>query len=59
MLRNYLLIVLRTFWRNKVFSLINILGLALGMACSIMILLWIHDEMSYDKFHKNLPVCTG
>lgn len=55
MLRNYLLIILRTFWRNKVFSLINILGLALGMACSIMILLWIHDEMNYDKFHKNLP----
>lgn len=55
MLRNYLLIVLRTFWKNKVFSLINILGLALGMACSIMILLWIHDEMNYDKFHKNLP----
>jgi hypothetical protein len=45
----------RTGWRtiknNKAFSLINILGLALGMACSILILLWVQDERGIDNFH--------
>lgn len=39
--------------RNKLFSAINILGLAVGMACSIFILLWVQQERSYDRFHKN------
>jgi len=39
--------------RNKGFSVINITGLAVGMASAILILLWIQDELSYDKFHKN------
>lgn len=40
-------------WRNKTFSLINILGLALGMVCSLLIMLWLQDELSKDKFHVN------
>jgi len=39
--------------RHKAFSLINISGLAIGMACSILILLWVQNELSYDRFHKN------
>ena len=51
MLKNYLKIALRNIKRHKVYSLINILGLAVGMACAILILLWIQDELSYDSFH--------
>lgn len=53
MLKNYLLVALRSMKRNRVFSFINILGLALGMACSLLILLWVNDERSIDAFHKN------
>jgi predicted permease len=53
MLKNYLLIALRNFQRNTVYSFINVAGLAIGLACSILILLWIADEVSYDKFHTN------
>jgi putative ABC transport system permease protein len=54
MLKNYIKIALRNILRSKVYSFINILGLSIGIACSIMILLWVHDEMSYDKAHSNL-----
>lgn len=53
MLKNYLKVAIRNIRRNKLFSAINILGLAVGMACSIFILLWVQHERSYDKFHKN------
>jgi putative ABC transport system permease protein len=53
MVRNYFKIAFRNIIRNKVFALINILGLAVGMACFILITLWIQDELSYDKFHAN------
>jgi putative ABC transport system permease protein len=53
MIRNYLKIAWRNLWKNKMFSLINILGLALGMACGLIIMLWVNDEMAMDKFHKN------
>lgn len=53
MIRNYLIIVYRNLIRNKVFSLINILGLAIGIAAVMLILLWVKYEVSYDKFHKN------
>ncbi len=52
-IKNYLKIAFRNLVRHKGFSTINILGLATGMACSIIILLWVTDELSYDKFHKN------
>ncbi len=53
MFKNYLTVALRGLVRNKTFSLINILGLALGMACSLIIMLWVNDERSIDAFHKN------
>jgi putative ABC transport system permease protein len=52
MLFNYLKIALRNLSRHKAFSFINIAGLAIGMACSIFILLWVRDELSYDQFHE-------
>jgi putative ABC transport system permease protein len=53
MFRNYLKTAIRNLWRNKTFSLINIMGLALGLACSLLIMLWVMDEYSVDAFHKN------
>ncbi|MGB6864827.1 MAG: ABC transporter permease, partial [Candidatus Aminicenantaceae bacterium] len=53
MLKNYLKITLRNIKRNKVFSFINIAGLAIGMACCILIVNYIIFENSFDRFHKN------
>ena len=53
MLRNYLKIAFRNLAKSKSFSAINILGLALGLTCSLLILLWIRDERSVDAFHAN------
>ncbi|WP_138989618.1 ABC transporter permease [Larkinella sp. C7] len=53
MLRNYFKIALRNLAKNKVFSFINILGLAVGMAVAMMIGLWIYDEVSFNTFHRN------
>jgi len=48
MLRNYLLILLRNFRRQKTFSLLNIFGLSLGLASAILIFLYVSDELRYD-----------
>ncbi|MCW8849826.1 MAG: ABC transporter permease [Melioribacteraceae bacterium] len=53
MLYNYLKVALRNLFRHKTYSFINIVGLALGLACSIFILLWVQDELSYDRFYEN------
>ncbi len=53
MLQNYLKIAIRNLTRNSVYSFINIAGLGVGIGCSILILLWVQDELSYDQFHKN------
>ena len=53
MLQNYLKIALRHIQKHKSYSIINILGLALGMACCILIFLWVQDELSFDTFHQN------
>src|SRR6185369_7664984 len=53
MIKNYLKTALRNLRRNKVFSFINISGLALGMACSLLILLWVQSEYKVDSFNKN------
>ncbi|HEY2347947.1 MAG TPA: ABC transporter permease, partial [Puia sp.] len=53
MFRNYLKVAVRNLLRNKTFSIINIAGLAVGMASAILIILWIQNEMSYDRFHAN------
>ncbi len=51
MLRNYFLVTLRNLLKNKVYSFINIAGLSIGITCSLLILLWVFDEMSFDSFH--------
>ncbi|MEE4197421.1 MAG: ABC transporter permease [Bacteroidales bacterium] len=51
MIINYLKTAFRFISRNKLFSIINILGLSVGMACSILIFLWVQDELSFDRFH--------
>ena len=53
MLRNYFRIALRNILRHKAYSTINIAGLAIGMASSILILLWVQHELSFDRFHTN------
>ncbi|MET3126046.1 ABC-type antimicrobial peptide transport system permease subunit [Arcicella rosea] len=53
MIQNYLKITLRTLFRNKVYSFINIGGLAVGMAVTMLIGLWVWDELSFNKYHKN------
>lgn len=53
MFRSYLKIAWRNIWRNKGFSLTNLSGLAIGMTCTILILLWVRDELSWDKFHPD------
>ena len=50
---NYLKITIRNIRRHKAYSFINIAGLGIGVACCILILLWVQDELSYDHFHKN------
>ncbi len=50
---NYLKLTLRNIRRHKAFSFINIAGLAIGIACCILIMLWVQDELSYDRFHEN------
>ncbi len=52
MWKNYLIIAFRNLLRQKGYSIINILGLAIGMACSILILLWVLHELSYDRFNE-------
>ena len=53
MLKNYFKIAIRNLMRNKIFSLTNLIGLSLGCTCTIFILLWVYDELTYDKFHNN------
>ena len=53
MIRNYFLSTIRNLLKNKVFALINIFGFAIGIACVILFYLWVTDEVSYDRFHKN------
>jgi len=53
MLRNYLKIAWRNLVKSKFYSVINILGLAAGMAVAMLIAFWIWDEVTYDKYHSN------
>jgi len=54
MFKNYLKITFRNLRRQKSHSAINIFGLSIGLACTILILLFVKDELSYDRFHENL-----
>ena len=53
MFKNYFKIAVRNLLKYKVFSFINISGLAVGMACCIVIFLFVQDELSYDRYHEN------
>lgn len=52
MLKNYLKIALRKLWKEKTYSAINIFGLAVGMTCCVLILVFIQDELQYDQHHE-------
>lgn len=52
MFKNYLKIAWRNLWKNKGYSALNILGLAIGITCTSLILLWVEDEMSFDNFSQ-------
>src|SRR5689334_23343516 len=51
MFKNYLKVALRNLWKNKAFSAINIAGLSAGLAVCLLIVLYVKDEMSYDKYN--------
>lgn len=55
MIKNYIKTAWRNLWKNKVFSLINILGLSLGMGACLLILQYVNFQLSYDHFNKNAP----
>ncbi|MEP1035253.1 FtsX-like permease family protein [Ekhidna sp.] len=52
MFKNYFKVTYRNFIKQKVYSALNISGLAIGLACTILIFIYINDELSYDKFHS-------
>ena len=54
MLLNYIKTAVRNFRKYKGYSFINIVGLAVGIACCILILLWVFDELSFDRFHAKV-----
>lgn len=56
MLRNYLTVAIRNLIRHKTYSVINTLGLSVGMACGILILLFIQDEFKHASYH---PIWIG
>lgn len=54
MFKSYFKIAIRNIRRNKIYSFINIAGLSLGLACAMLIILYVKDEVSYDRFHNNV-----
>src|SRR5947207_1929449 len=53
MFKNYFLVAVRNFWRNKIFSVINIAGLAIGISAALVIYLIVHYEFSFEKYQKD------
>ncbi|HKZ67369.1 MAG TPA: ABC transporter permease, partial [Chitinophagaceae bacterium] len=53
MIKNYFKVAWRNLFKNKGFSITNILGLTIGITCTILIFLWVQDERAYDRFHSN------
>src|ERR1700744_1752038 len=53
MFRNYIKIAFRNLKKDKQFTFLNVIGLSAGIACTLLIYLWVHDELSYDKFFDN------
>lgn len=54
MLKNYLLIALRSFKKNRTYSFLNIFGLTIGITCALIIFLFVYDELTYDRHHEKL-----
>src|SRR6476661_4221867 len=54
MFKNYFKTAFRNLERNKAYSFINIFGLSIGLACAMLIMLYVKDEVSFDRFHKNV-----
>ena len=53
MFKNYLTVAVRNILKYKLFSIINITGLVIGMTCCLMLFIYVQDELSYDRFHKD------
>src|ERR1700688_2114364 len=53
MIKNYFKIAFRGFWRHKLFTLINIIGLSIGISAALVIYLIVHYDFTFDKFHKD------
>jgi putative ABC transport system permease protein len=53
MFKSYLKLAWRNIWRNKAFSITNLSGLTIGMTCTMLILLWVQDELNWDQFHPD------
>ncbi|MGH2565948.1 MAG: ABC transporter permease, partial [Ginsengibacter sp.] len=53
MFRNYFKTAWRNLWKNKITSAINIIGLSVGMTASVLILLWVQNELSFDNYHPD------
>lgn len=53
MIKNYLIIALRNLKKHKGFSFINIAGMSVGIACGILVMIYVYDQLSYDRFHEN------
>src|SRR5437899_5457717 len=51
MIKNFFIIAIRNFLRQRLYSVINVLGLSSGLVCTLFIYLWVNDELSKDKFH--------
>lgn len=54
MFKNYFKTAFRNLLQNKIYSFITIAGLSIGLACAMLIILYVQDEVSYDRFHKNV-----
>src|SRR5215470_3693884 len=54
MFKNYFKIAWRNLSRNKIYTFINVAGLSIGLACAMLIILYVKDEVSYDRFHTNV-----
>src|SRR6266705_3206846 len=54
MIKNYLKVAWRNLMKSKIFSFINIVGLSVGLTCCMLISIYLYNEMSYDKYHKNI-----
>ena len=53
MIKNYFKIAWRNLWKNKLFSFINIVGLAVGVTCCVLIFLYVQNQLSFDKYNVN------